>query len=65
MFKACFDISSINISSPLTSSNGHRHYNITLNTFYVGDVVEAQILFEVMQLKGQQQKMMVILRVLT
>ena len=49
----------------MTSSNGYRHYEISPNTFRVGDVVEAQISFEVIQLKGQRQKMIVILRAIT
>lgn len=35
------------------------------NKFHVGDIVEAQIYFEVITLRGQRQKMLVILRVLT
>ena len=35
------------------------------NAFHVGDVVEAQISFEVIPLKGKCQKMIVILRALT
>lgn len=51
--------------SLLTNSTGYRHYDITPNAFRVGDIVEAQISFEVIQLKGQRQKMIVILRALT
>lgn len=35
------------------------------NSFRVGDVVEAQISFQVILLKGKRQKMLVILRALT
>ena len=49
----------------LTCSNDYRHYEIAPNAFRVGDVVEAQISFDVIQLRGQRQKMIVILRALT
>jgi hypothetical protein len=43
----------------------YRHYEITPNAIRVGDVVEAQISFAVIRLKGQRQKMIIILRALT
>ena len=43
----------------------NRHYDMAPNAFRVGDVVEAQISFEVIRLKGKRQKMIVILRALT
>jgi hypothetical protein len=43
----------------------YRHHEITPNAFRVGDVVEAQISFVVIQLRGQRQKMIVIMRALT
>jgi hypothetical protein len=42
-----------------------RHYEITPKAFCIGDIVEAQISFEVIHLRGQRQKMIVILRALT
>ena len=42
-----------------------RHHDVVPNAFRVGDVVEAQISFEVIRLKGKRQKMIVILRALT
>jgi len=42
-----------------------RHYDVAPNAFRVGDIVEAQISFEVIWLKGKRQKMIVILRALT
>ena len=47
------------------SSNAYRHYDISPNTFRVGDVIEAQISFDIIQLKGQRHKMIIILRALT
>lgn len=35
------------------------------NKFCVGDIVEVQISFELIQLRGQRQKMIVILRAIT
>jgi len=49
----------------LTNELNNRHYDITPNAFRVGDVVEAQISFEVIRLKGKRQKMIVVLRALT
>ena len=49
----------------LTISNIYRHCEIAPNAFCVGDVVEAQISFDVIRLRGQRQKMIVILRALT
>ena len=49
----------------LTSSNGYRHYDITPKAFRIGDIVEAQISFEVIRLRGHRQKLIVILRALT
>jgi hypothetical protein len=46
-------------------SNDYRHYDLAPNVFQVGDVVEAQISFEVIRLRGQRLKMIVILRALT
>ena len=43
----------------------YRHYEITPNAFRVGDVVEAQISFALIRLRGQRQKMIIILRALT
>ena len=48
-----------------TTLNGYRHYEISPNTFHVGDIVEALISFEVIRLRGEHQKMLVILRALT
>ena len=53
------------IFNQLTNSNGYRHYDIAPNAFQVGDIVEAQISFEVTPLRGQHEKMLVILRALT
>ena len=47
------------------SSIDYRHYEIAPNTFRVGDVVKAQISFEIIWLRGQCQKMIIILRALT
>jgi len=49
----------------LANKFNNRHYDVAPNAFHVGDVVEAQISFEVIWLKGKHQKMIVILRVLT
>ena len=43
----------------------YRHQEITPSAFRVGDVVEAQVSFAVIQLRGQRQKMILILRALT
>jgi len=46
-------------------SNDYRHHEIAPNAFRVGDVVEAQVSFEVIRLRGDRQKMILILRALT
>lgn len=53
------------VINPLRSLNGYRHYDLAPNSFHVGDVVEAQISFELIPLRGQRQKMIIILRALT
>jgi hypothetical protein len=52
-------------SSIFSMNTLYRHYEITPNAIRVGDVVEAQISFAVIRLKGQRQKMIIILRALT
>lgn len=42
-----------------------RHYDINPSAIHVGDIVEAQISFKGIWLKGNQSKMAVILRVIT
>lgn len=42
-----------------------RHKEIPPNTIRVGDIVEAQLSFEGIQLKGNRCKMIVVLRALT
>jgi len=42
-----------------------RHYNINPITIHVGDIVEAQISFEGIRLKGNRSKMAIILRAIT
>jgi len=49
----------------LANKFNNRHYDVAPNAFRIGDVVEAQISFEVIRLKGKRQKMIVILRALT
>ena len=59
-------IDSIDISPELQANKfNDRHYDVAPNAFRVGDIVEAQISFEVIRLKGKRQKMIVILRALT
>ena len=42
-----------------------RHHNINPNAIHVGDIVEAQISFEGIRLKGNRSKMAIILRAVT
>jgi len=47
------------------NENEDRHEEISPNAIRVGDIVEAQISFEGVQLKGNCSKMIVVLRALT
>jgi len=42
-----------------------RHHEVAPSIFHVGDIVEAQLSFEVIRLKGKCSKMIVVLRALT
>ena len=43
----------------------HRHYDINPKAIRVGDIVEVQVSFEGIQLKGNRCKMVIILRAIT
>jgi len=55
----------ISFNFDYTNEAEHRHKEIPPNAIHVGDIVEAQLSFEGIRLKGNRCKMIVVLRALT